>query len=196
MFHAGCTRHPWWHQGAAGFTLIELLLVMVLSAVLMTVAVMPILTALGASRLESSLQNLVAALNFSRSEMLRSGRAVKLCGLHMRRNQTKNGCRAHHHSAPWNQGVLVYADHLASSKDGFDSGEDLRQYGFSSSVAVSSSEAAYLIMPGTSSSSSFLPVLPMFVLVERVSRQCATVQMVSDLAWPEICRGAACPRCQ
>jgi Tfp pilus assembly protein FimT len=182
------------HRLAGGFGLLELLLVMALSASLMGVLLRPLQVALGSRRLETDLLNVHSALIFAQSEALRSGHVVQLGGLHMRRNQTKNGVRTAtlRHPNPWFQGILVYAHPPSAESGQYHRQEDLRDYSFLNSVTVTASAEHYQVLPSGEFARSRLPH---FVLREHLSRRCATLEIKSTAPWPQVCRGRHCPGC-
>jgi type IV fimbrial biogenesis protein FimT len=178
-----------------GFTLVEILLTLSLCALLLPMLVLPLQSLIGVSRLEASLQNLVSVLNFARSEALRSGRAVNLCGIFMRRNNTLNSCRkaTAEKPLPWAQGILVFYDRPGGMEASYDTQEDLRDVVFHfSSVRVVATRDLYRLLPRGDFAAG---MAPSFTLTERFSGRCATVNFIPSSAWPEVCRGAACPGC-
>jgi Tfp pilus assembly protein FimT len=178
----------------AGLTLLEMMLCLGLYALLLLALIPPLQWLTGASRLEASVQNLVSVLNFARSEALRGGREVYLCGIMMRRNQRLNRCREDSANGPlpWRQGVLVFANPTGDSLAHYDTREDLRDVAFhDASVTVRASREVYRIRADGSYVSGRQP---WFSLSETLSARCVTVQMAASSFWPVVCR-AACPGC-
>jgi type IV fimbrial biogenesis protein FimT len=178
----------------AGFTLIEMMVTLALTVTLCAGMAPSLAHVIGASRLEASAQNLVSVLNFARSEALRSGRVVYLCGLHMRRNQKLNGCTGASAEHRWRQGALVFADRPGGFDGDYDQQEDLRDVAFyHSTVLVDARLPVYRILPRGEHDPAHAPC---FMLRERLSARVATVRMDPSSAWPVQCRGDACPACR
>lgn len=185
---------PAWWRHQAGFSLLEVFLALALSSMLLSLALPPLQTVLASSRIEADLQSLESALRIAQSAAMFSGHPVQIAGLHMRCNQTRNGVRrpSNKQPNPWVQGVLLYANPPGLAADGYDKREDLRDYSFLMQGQVSSVQAAYQV---TASAHDLRHGTPQFVVVERLSRRCASIRWVRGHSWPEVCRGAHCAGC-
>lgn len=83
-----------------GFTFMELMLTIVILAILATIAVPNFQSALQNNRLTGQANEIVAALQFARSEALKRGLPVEMCA-------SSDGATC---GGNWNQGWMVFAD--------------------------------------------------------------------------------------
>lgn len=100
-----------------GVTLIELLVTVSIAAILLTIAVPSFQTFLQRNRVQSAASDLVAALNLARSEAIRQGRRVSVCGS-ANPAATSPTCGTNQ----WGRGFVVFAD--ADGDGEFDADED------------------------------------------------------------------------
>ena len=100
-----------------GFTLIELLVTLSIAAILLTVAVPNFITFVQNSRLATQANDLVAVLNYARSEAVKRNQPITVCS-----STTSTSCAG---STTWGTGYIVFAD---DDGDGaVDGGEDVLQ---------------------------------------------------------------------
>lgn len=98
-----------------GFTLIELLVALAVLAILLGIGVPVFGKAVASSRQLTSVNQLVADLNFARSHAITRGRMITLCA----GEQACNG------SPRWSGRILIFLD--ANQNGQFDAGDDLVQ---------------------------------------------------------------------
>jgi len=85
-----------------GFTLIELLVTLSIAAILLTVAVPNFIMFVQNTRLTSQANDLVTALNYARSEAIKRGVRITVCG-----RASNTACAG---TTNWDSGVLVFVD--------------------------------------------------------------------------------------
>lgn len=102
----------------AGFTLIELLIVITLAAVLIGIALPSYQALIASSRTTTQINQLLAAINFARSEAILRHKVVTLC-------KSMNGKSC---GGEWKNGWIVFVDHQISGQVEFGD-EILRVYG-------------------------------------------------------------------
>lgn len=85
-----------------GFTLIELLVTLSIAAVLLAVAVPNFITFIQNNRLTSQANDLVSMLNYARSEAIKRGTRITVCG-----RASNTACTA---TVNWDSGLLVFND--------------------------------------------------------------------------------------
>ena len=98
-----------------GFTLIETLVVIAISAILMMLATPPMRNIIERNRVSSSVNSLVGAISFARTEALKRGMPVSICRSIGADSTNTPTCTA---GAEWNSGWIVYAD--LDHDDAFD----------------------------------------------------------------------------
>lgn len=96
-------------RASRGFTLVEVLVVVAIAAILTAMAIPSFSAATQNSRMVSEANNLLGAMNYSRTEAIRRGNNV----LFGRRNGTD-----------WNGGFVAWID--ADSDNSWDAGEEIR----------------------------------------------------------------------
>lgn len=117
-------------QTHAGFTLIEVLVVVAIAAILTAMAIPSFSAATQNSRMVSEANNLLGAMNYSRTEAIRRGNNV----LFGRRNGTD-----------WNGGFVAFID--ANGNNSWDAGEEIRLWEpLHSSMSLSSGNARTLFI--------------------------------------------------
>lgn len=85
-----------------GFTLIELMVTLAIATILLTIAVPNFVVFVQNNRLTSQANDLVTALNYARSEAIKGGAPVTVCG-----RASNTACGG---ATTWDAGYLVYAD--------------------------------------------------------------------------------------
>lgn len=85
-----------------GFTIIELMTALVIAGVLITLAIPSFSTMIKRNRITTQSNELVAAINYGRSESIKRGEAVSLC-----RSSDGVSCAS---SGTWEQGWIVFTD--------------------------------------------------------------------------------------
>ena len=102
-----------------GFTLIELMVTVSVLSILVVVGI-PQMTQFAASnRLSSEINQIVGALNLARSESVKRGRVVTICG-----TTTPNNNGAICNSTDWEDGWIVFMD--VDRDREFDNGTDIK----------------------------------------------------------------------
>jgi type IV fimbrial biogenesis protein FimT len=174
----------------SGFSLMEVLMVLTLSGWLATAGLALLRVVPVKGRLDAGVHSIVAALNYARSEALRSARPVHVCALHRRRNERLNSCRPRRSRAqPWEQGALVYADTFPGGTGGYDRREDLRDISWPSGLWVESGHDRYRL----NGEGVFTSAQPDFRLTDPGSGLCARVWTDPATAAPRFCFGSSCP---
>lgn len=84
-----------------GFTLIELVITMAIAAILLTIGVPSFQDFIANTRISTDNSNLLADLAFARSEAVKRGTSVTICG----KTSGANTC-----SGSWNGGRLIFVD--------------------------------------------------------------------------------------
>ncbi|MFZ4792098.1 MAG: GspH/FimT family pseudopilin [Candidatus Competibacteraceae bacterium] len=92
-----------------GFTLLELIITMAIAAILMTVAIPSFNETIRSNRILTQTNELVTALNLTRSEAIKRGVPVTICKASYPSTATTppTACST---SASWNDGWIIYAD--------------------------------------------------------------------------------------
>ncbi len=126
------SRRPGGPAPASGFTMIELMVVVVVLAVLLTVAVPSFEAVMNANRLAGASNELMASLQTARMEAVKRNARVGIC-LSANANNSAPACATSNAN-----GWIVFAD--TNKNDAFDAGEALlRTSTVSPSVVVTSS---------------------------------------------------------
>lgn len=106
-----------------GFTLIELMVTLSVLAILLAVAVPSFMSSIETNRISSYLQEVSAAIRYTRSEAIKRNEIATMCA-----SSDQSTC-----TGSWNQGWIIFVDQnedgsrtasepLLRVKDGFDSG--------------------------------------------------------------------------
>ncbi len=109
-------------RAQSGVTLIELLVTLSIAVILMTIAVPGFQDFFRRNRVEAATSDIVAALNYARSEAIRRGVRVSVCG-----SSNPNAANPTCEDNKWAEGWVVFVDnsHLTGNAAGvFDSGQD------------------------------------------------------------------------
>jgi type IV fimbrial biogenesis protein FimT len=99
-------------RSAGGFTLIELLVTLTVLSVVLAIAIPSFQDFLRRNRLAAETNNLVSALSYARSEAIKLGRPVSVCGV-SDPEATPPVCAAD----AWSSGWIVFVDSLDSLGD-------------------------------------------------------------------------------
>lgn len=92
-------------QGIKGFSLIELMVTLAIAAIVMTLAVPSFASFIQNNRQTTNINDLIAALNFTRAEALTQRRIITLC-----KSADGTTCPTGAGSGDWSQGWIVFAD--------------------------------------------------------------------------------------
>lgn len=95
----------------SGFTLIELMMVLVVMAIILSVAVPSFRTMFANNQSISISEDLIVAVNLARSEAVKRGKLVSICRT-TTGNTTTPACASA--TGDWNTGFIVYIDKSAS----------------------------------------------------------------------------------
>ncbi len=116
-----------------GFTLVELMVTVAIVAILSAIALPSFTTSIRNSRLASTTNEFIAAVNLARSEAVKSNRGSRICA-------SSNGSTC---STDWSQGWIVWAD---ANGNGTPQAEEIRRHQQAlNGMTVASSSAASFI---------------------------------------------------
>lgn len=94
-------------QKNSGFTLIELIMVLVVMAIILSIAVPSFRTMFANNQAGAISEDFIAALNLARSEAVKRGKLVSIC-------RTTNAASCTSSTGDWNTGYIVYLDSSSS----------------------------------------------------------------------------------
>lgn len=120
-----------------GFTIIELMIVLMITAVLASLAAPSFINTMRDNRVISAANNVSAAMNLARSEAIARGTAVHVCA-------TDNPAAAVPACGTnWNKGLLVYATDTLSATNLVKVGDPLLEVGVTEAGGISNIKFDY-----------------------------------------------------